>query len=175
MNNLWAHLRDALARRIRYKITRGGTLFMLAIVLVSVAAIVSANNLLFLILAAMLATLLVSGFVSRLCLAALELDFLVPEHIPAGRYVPGKLYVRNQKWLMPSFSIRVEGVRQPRQPHAQIGHLFPAHRRRRHARRDGGSSLSQTRRLPPEQLRLPHLVSLRLPGKIGARHPAAAR
>src|SRR5215469_6790343 len=58
----------------------------------------------------MMATLLVSGFVSRLCLAALELDFLVPDHVPARRFVPGTLYVRNQKWIMPSFSIRVEGV-----------------------------------------------------------------
>jgi uncharacterized protein (DUF58 family) len=125
VNNLWAKLRDALARRIRYKITRGGMLFILAMVLVSVAAIGSANNLLFLILAAMLATLLVSGFVSRLCLAALELDFLVPEHIPAGRSVPGKLYVRNQKWLMPSFSIRVEGIRQPNSPTLKSGIYFP--------------------------------------------------
>jgi len=45
---------------------------------------VSANNLLFLILATMLATLLVSGFISRLCLAGLELDLLLPEHISAG-------------------------------------------------------------------------------------------
>ena len=125
MKNLWAHLRDALTRRIRYKITRGGTLFILAIVLVGLAAIGSSNNLLFLILAAMLATLLVSGFVSRLCLAALQLDFLVPEHIPAGRSVPGKLYVRNQKWLMPSFSIRVEGIRQPNSPTLTSGVYFP--------------------------------------------------
>jgi uncharacterized protein (DUF58 family) len=125
VKNFWAHVRDALGRRIRYKITRGGTLFILAIVLVGLAAIASANNLLFLILAAMLATLLVSGFVSRLCLAALQLDFLVPEHIPAGRSVPGKLYVRNQKWLMPSFSIRVEGIRQPNSPTLKSGVYFP--------------------------------------------------
>jgi uncharacterized protein (DUF58 family) len=125
VNNLWAHLRDALRRRIRYKITRGGTLFILAIILVGFAAIGSANNLLFLILAAMLATLLVSGFVSRLCLAGMQLDFLVPEHIPAGRSVPGKLYVRNQKWLMPSFSIRVEGIRQPNSPTLKSGVYFP--------------------------------------------------
>ena len=111
--------------------------------LVGLAAIASANNLLFLILAAMLATLLVSGFVSRLCLAALELDFLVPEHIPAGRSVPGKLYVRNQKWLMPSFSIRVEGIRQPNSPTLKSGSLFPADRRRRYPRRDRGGSLSR--------------------------------
>jgi uncharacterized protein (DUF58 family) len=73
--------------------------------------VASANNLLFLILAAMMATLLVSGLVSRLCLAGLELDFHVPEHIPANRSVPARLYVRNHKWLMPSFSIRVEPVR----------------------------------------------------------------
>jgi len=123
--NLWEHLRESLTRRIRYKITRGGALFILAIVLVGLAAIGSANNLLFLVLAAMLATLLVSGFVSRLCLAGLQLDFLVPEHIPAGRSVPGKLYVRNQKWLMPSFSIRVEGIRRPNSPTLKSGVYFP--------------------------------------------------
>ena len=103
MNTLWTHLREALTR----------------------AAIASATNLLFLILAAMLATLLVSGFVSRLCLAALELDFLVPEHIPAGRSVPGKLYVRNSKWLMPSFSIRVEAIRHRNSPTLKSGVYFP--------------------------------------------------
>src|ERR1035437_3136746 len=113
---LWHHLRSTLAMRIRYKITRGGMLFILAILMVGVSAIKSANNLLFMIVAAMMATLLVSGLVSRLCLAALELDFLVPEHVPARRTVPGKLFVRNQKWFMPSFSIRVEGVRDPASP-----------------------------------------------------------
>jgi uncharacterized protein (DUF58 family) len=121
----WTHLRIALTRRIRYKITRGGLLFTFAILVVGLGAIVSANNLLFLIVATMMATLLVSGFVSRLCLAALELDFLVPEHVPAGRHVPGKLFVRNQKWLMPSFSIRVEGIREPNSPVLKSGVYFP--------------------------------------------------
>jgi uncharacterized protein (DUF58 family) len=125
VRNPWKPLRTALARRFRYKITRGGVLFVLAILFVSVAAVASANNLLFLIMAAMMATLLVSGFVSRLCLAGLELDFLVPEHIPAGRFVPGKLFVRNQKWLMPSFSIRVEGIRHPDSPTLKSGIYFP--------------------------------------------------
>ena len=110
---------------MRYKITRGGLLFSFAIVVVGVGAVISANNLLFLIVAAMLATLLVSGFVSRLCLAGLDLDFLVPEHVPAGRSVPGKLFVRNQKWLIPSFSIRVEGIRDPASPTLKSGVYFP--------------------------------------------------
>src|SRR6476660_7771962 len=95
----WRQLRGLLARRIRYKITRGGLLFTFAILVVGLGAIVSANNLLFLIVATMMATLLVSGCVSRLCLAALELEFLVRARVPAGRQVPGKLFVRNQKWL----------------------------------------------------------------------------
>ncbi len=125
MHRKWQQLRGLIARRIRYKITRGGALFTAAIVVVGLGAVVSANNLLFLIVAAMLSTLLVSGFVSRLCLAALELDFQVPEHVSARRAVPGKLFVNNQKWLMPSFSIRVEGIRDPASPTLQSDVYFP--------------------------------------------------
>ena len=114
-----------LARRIRYRITRGGVLFTAAIIVVGLGAIVSANNLLFLIVATMLATLLVSGLVSRLCLAGLALDFQVPEHVAASRTVPGRLFVRNQKWLMPSFSVRVEGIRDPQSPALKSGVYFP--------------------------------------------------
>jgi uncharacterized protein (DUF58 family) len=121
----WQHLRSALARRIRYKVTRGGVLFTLAILAVGLGAIVSANNLLFLIVAAMLATLLISGLVSRLCLAGLELDFVAPEHVSANRAAPCKIYVRNQKWLMPSFSIRVEAIREPDSPTLKSGIYLP--------------------------------------------------
>jgi uncharacterized protein (DUF58 family) len=122
---LVTRLRDVLTRRIRYKITRGGLLFTFAIGMVAFGAIVSANNLLFLIVAAMMATLLVSGLVSRLCLAELNLDFLVPDHVPAGRTVPGRLYVRNDKWFIPSFSIRVEAIRDPASPALKTGVYFP--------------------------------------------------
>ncbi len=125
MRRRWNQLRILIARRVRYKITRGGALFTLAILIVGMGAVVSANNLLFLVVAAMLATLLVSGFVSRMCLAALELDFQVPEHVSARRVVPGKLFVHNQKWFMPSFSIRVEGIRDPASPTLQSDVYFP--------------------------------------------------
>lgn len=125
MRRRWEHFRGLIARRIRYKITRGGALFSFAILLVGLGAVVSANNLLFLIVAAMLSTLLVSGFVSRLCLAGLELDFQVPEHVSARRAVPGKLFVHNQKWLMPSFSIRLEGIRDPASPTLRSDVYFP--------------------------------------------------
>src|SRR5437667_6508216 len=125
VRTLWHPLRDLLARRIRYKITRGGLLFTFAIAMVAFGAMVSANNLLFLIVATMMATLLISGLVSRLCLAELNLDFFVPDHVPAGRTVPGRLYVRNEKWFIPSFSIRVEAVRDPDSPTLKSGVYFP--------------------------------------------------
>ena len=125
MRELWQQIREILLRRIRYKITRGGVLFTVAIVFVGAAAAISANNLLFLIVSTMFATLLVSGLISRLGLAALELEFLVPEHIPAGRSVPGKLLVRNRKYLMPTFSIRVEAIRDPASPVLASGVYFP--------------------------------------------------
>ena len=125
MRSLWQQFRAFLARRIRYKITRGGVLFTFAIVLVAAGAILSANNLIFLILATMLATLLISGLVSRLCLAGLALDFQLPEHIPAGRSVPARLFVRNSKWFLPSFSIRVEAIRQTGSPTMKSGVYFP--------------------------------------------------
>ena len=125
VRKLWDQGRAYLARRIRYKVTRGGVLFTFAIVLVVFGAIVSANNLLFLIVAAMMATLLISGLVSRLCLAGLELDFQVPEHIPAGRTVPARLFVRNHKWLIPSFSIRVDAISDPASPTMKSGVYSP--------------------------------------------------
>ncbi len=70
------------------------------------AALASANNLLFLILAAMLATLMISGVVSRLSLAGLELDLVLPEHISASQPVNVQIRLRNLKWF-PSFAIQL--------------------------------------------------------------------
>ncbi len=123
-------------------------MFTLAVAMVATAAIVSANNLLFLILATMLSTLLISGFVSRLCLAGLELDFVLPEHISAGRAVPARLWVRNSKGWMPSFSIQVVGV-EDRGPSPLVSAVyFPVI--------PGGAALSET-----VQVRFPHRGAVR--------------
>jgi uncharacterized protein (DUF58 family) len=122
---LFRRFRAFVSRRVRYKITWTGTAFTLAVLVVGTAAMLTGNNLLFLIAAALLATLLAAGFSSRLCLAALELDFLVPEHVSVGRAAPGKLFVRNRKWFIPSFSIAVEGIRDPSSPALRSGVYFP--------------------------------------------------
>src|SRR5579862_6060850 len=101
---------QTLQRGVKYRVTRGGFLFTLAVALIAMAAVASANNLLFLLVAAMLSVLLISGLVSRLGLAGLELDFVLPEHVSAGSPVAATLAVRNLKLWMPSFSIHVAGV-----------------------------------------------------------------
>ncbi len=108
--SLTAKAKEAMQAGMRQHITRSGMLFSMAIVIVAFAAFASANNLLFLILAAMLATFLVSGFISRLSLAGLELEFLHPEHISARRKVAGRIVVHNEKIWIPSFSIQLSGI-----------------------------------------------------------------
>lgn len=95
---------------MRQQITRLGFVFTITIVLVGLAAFGSGNNLLFLMFAALLATLLISGLVSRLGLAGLELHLMVPEHVAARRAVHARLIVKNRKWLVPSFSLHLSGA-----------------------------------------------------------------
>lgn len=106
---MFDRLRSYARRTFRQRVTYGGALFTLAMLLLGIAAAASANNLLFLIVAAMLSTLLVSGFVSRLSLAGLELDFALPEHIVARRKLAGRIYIRNSKRWVPSFSVHLGG------------------------------------------------------------------
>jgi uncharacterized protein (DUF58 family) len=103
LNRLHAILR----RRVHYRITRGGALFMLALMLTGLGAFLSGNNLLFLVFAAMLALVLVSGFISRLVLAGLELELLLPEHVSARMPSAARVRIRNLKRLTPSFSIEL--------------------------------------------------------------------
>jgi uncharacterized protein (DUF58 family) len=98
-----------IRRRVRYQITRGGALFVFAIALTGVGAFLSGNNLIFLIFSAMLALFLVSGFLSRLVLAGLELELLLPQHVSARMPSEARVRLRNLKRLTPSFSIELSG------------------------------------------------------------------
>jgi hypothetical protein len=55
-------LRALIRRRVRYRMTRGGALFALALALTGAGDFLSGNNLLYLVFSAMVALLLVSGF-----------------------------------------------------------------------------------------------------------------
>jgi uncharacterized protein (DUF58 family) len=84
--------------------------YTITLLAVAIIAFAFANNLLFLILAAMLSTFMVSGFVSKLGLAGLELDLFLPIHISARRKVRAGVRLKNLKGWVPSFSIHLEGA-----------------------------------------------------------------
>ena len=100
-------VRRSLSGGVRQQVTLFGVIYSLAIVMVGTAAFLSGNNLIFLILSVLFAAMLVSGFISRLSLAALRLEFFLPDHIAARRPVHCRIVVENEKWLMPSFSIHL--------------------------------------------------------------------
>jgi uncharacterized protein (DUF58 family) len=106
----WSELFRVWASGLRQRITRAGVIYSMVLIAVAVGAFLSANNLLFLILAAMLSTWVVSGFISRLGLAGLELDLVLPQHIAARRKVRAAVRLKNLKHWVPSFSIHLAGA-----------------------------------------------------------------
>ncbi|MGB7847467.1 MAG: DUF58 domain-containing protein [Candidatus Acidiferrum sp.] len=98
--------------RMEYRLTRLGWIYLGGIVLVAMAAINTGNNLLFLVLACLIASILMSGILSSVTLAGVELHLQLPEHIFAGQAVRGTVELKNEKQTLPSFSLRVEGTKQ---------------------------------------------------------------
>ncbi len=98
-----------LRSTVDYHLTREGTIFIGSIFVVAIAALNTGNNMLFLILAAMLAAIIVSGIVSRVALAGLELSILLPDHVFARQPVLARIRLENEKHFLPSFSVTVGG------------------------------------------------------------------
>lgn len=94
-------MRDALD----FEVTRAGALYVVVVLVIGVAALNTGNNLLYIIVAAMLAAIAVSGIASAFCLRGLELELKIPDHIFAGTDVAGTLSVRNPRRRIPSLSI----------------------------------------------------------------------
>jgi uncharacterized protein (DUF58 family) len=92
-----------------YKLTREGYVFIVLIFLIAIAGLNTGNNLLYMILASMLAAILMSGFLSLSVLTGVELEVLLPDHVFARRPVPARVHLRNDKKRVPSFSILLTG------------------------------------------------------------------
>jgi uncharacterized protein (DUF58 family) len=106
-------VRDAF----NYDVTGVGIIYVVTVLLIGVAALNTGNNLLYVIVAAMLAAILVSGVASAVVLRGLELDIRLPEQVFAGRPTLGKIVIRNRRQWLPSFSISVVPLKQ--KPSAQ--------------------------------------------------------
>src|SRR5215472_959024 len=105
---------ERLRESFDYDVTRTGIVYILVTVVIAIAALNTGNNLLYIVVAAMLAAILVSGFASAWVLRYLELDIHLPEHVFAARPVLGRIVLRNPRRVFPSFSIRVVSTRTKR-------------------------------------------------------------
>lgn len=99
-----------IAYQVDYRLTRDGVIYLVAVFILVLAAVNTGNNLLFLILACLLAGILVSGVLSRVVLTGIAMKFDLPEHIFAGQPVLAEIELRNEKQIWPSFSLRVLGA-----------------------------------------------------------------
>jgi uncharacterized protein (DUF58 family) len=107
--------RRAVLERLResfaYDVTRAGIVYAVVTLVIGIAALNTGNNLLYIVVAAMLGAIIISGYVSAVVLRYLELDIQLPDHVFAGRSLLGRIVVRNPRRVLPSFSIRVVSTR----------------------------------------------------------------
>jgi uncharacterized protein (DUF58 family) len=106
---------ERLRQTFHYEVTKVGVVYVLVTLVIGIAALNTGNNLLYIVVAAMLAAILVSGMVSALVLRGLELDIRLPEHMFAGRPVLGRIVLRNPRQFLPAISIRVLPARKEKQ------------------------------------------------------------
>jgi len=105
-----ARIRDALD----YEITGVGITYILMVLLIGIAALNTGNNLLYIIVAAMLAAILASGVASAITLRNLHLEIQLPEHVFASRPILGHIFLRNLRRWMPSFSVNIVSLQPKR-------------------------------------------------------------
>ncbi|HSA92043.1 MAG TPA: DUF58 domain-containing protein [Terriglobales bacterium] len=90
-----------------YDVTREGVVYLVMALVIGIAGLNTGNNLLFIIVSAMLAGILVSGVASAGVLRGLNLEVALPMHLFAGRTVAARITLRNTRRTAPSFSVSV--------------------------------------------------------------------
>ncbi len=141
-----AHVRDSFD----YEITGAGLGYLALALMLGLAALNTGNNLLWIVVSAMLAGLLWSGVAAALDMAGLELDVRLPEYAFAGRPLLARVALHNPRKLLPAFSLSVAPAR-------------PGKMRKTWRLERGTFAFPSD--LPPERqwLRLPDFVVRRIP------------
>ena len=93
--------------RRKFRLTREGRAFLFVTVGVGLAAVNTANNLLYLVLGLLLSLLLVSGVLSDLALWKLQIKRQLPERLFAGRRSLIDIAVLNEKRWLSSVSVEI--------------------------------------------------------------------
>ena len=90
-----------------YQVTREGWLYFGAVTVVVFSSVNTANNLLYMILSALLAVLVLSGALSALNFRSLEMSVRIPSRCFAREPFPVSLQVHNRKRVFPTFSLHL--------------------------------------------------------------------
>jgi uncharacterized protein (DUF58 family) len=101
---------EILRFAIRTSLTVEGLLFVLFLIIIGFAAWNAGNNLLYLVLSAMLAFLIAANLIARISLAEVAIQLRFPDHIFAGEPANISVTLLNHKRFMPSYSLMVEAL-----------------------------------------------------------------
>src|ERR1700751_6170165 len=105
---------ERLRESFDYEVNRAGIIYVLVTLVIGIAALNTGNNLLYIVVASMLAAIIVSGLASAFCLRGLELELKVPDHIFEGTEVEATVSVRNLRRWIPSLSISAVPIEKKR-------------------------------------------------------------
>jgi len=100
--------REASQMNLPFEFTSGGAVILVLILIVGFSAWNTGNNLLFLILSFLSASLVVGFFAGSICLRKLDVSMRFPETIFAGEKTTIMVNIRNRKLIFPAFSVVVE-------------------------------------------------------------------
>jgi len=98
---------ERVKEALNYEVTKEGAVYLAFCLIIAVAALNTGNNLLFLVVSAMLGAIIVSGIASALVLRSLEAQLELPMHVFAGQDYTAVLTVRNRRRFLPAFSVTV--------------------------------------------------------------------
>jgi len=91
-----------------FEFTRGGAIMLGLIIIVGFSAWSTGNNLLFLVLSFLAASMIVGFIAGGFCLKKLDVKMRFPETIFAGQETPILVSIHNRKKILPSLSIVAE-------------------------------------------------------------------
>lgn len=97
--------REASQMNLPFEFTTGGAVMLVLIMIVGFSAWNTGNNLLFIVLSFLIATLIVGFFAGSICLKKLDVKMRFPDTIFAGEATPILVSLNNRKRIFPAFSV----------------------------------------------------------------------
>jgi uncharacterized protein (DUF58 family) len=100
--------REASQLNLPFEFTTGGAIMLVLVLIVAFSAWNTGNNLLFIVLSFLIASLVVGFLAGHVCLKKLDIKMRFPDTIFAGEATPIIVSLTNRKRVFPSFSVVAE-------------------------------------------------------------------